>query len=231
MKKYYVILFLLLFCFRLYPEDVSNKKKAGRYPRESWGLQFGITEDFSVESFRGATMTYINRYEPDKAITIGLSIDSDFDNSTKRFSSSDPQLITGFRGDIEQKFYRLILNPNHNFYYHIKDRVINFYWGAGIIVSYAYDSEERKSWSGDSYTASIEKVGAGGRVLLGLEWFVHNSISINIEYSSDLEYIYEESQSKEIVSATEDFISTSEESESLGFSYNPVKFGATFYFK
>src|SRR6056297_970943 len=105
MKKSFVLFLFLVFNLNVFAQKATRVDKVENYGRESWGLQFGITENFSIESFRGATFSYINRYEPDKAITIGVSIDSDFDNSTQRYSSNNPALVTGFRGDIEKQYY------------------------------------------------------------------------------------------------------------------------------
>jgi hypothetical protein len=225
-KKYFVVVFLIFFIIVINAEKPENKSENFKIPDKTWGLQFGISENFNLESFGGGSISYINRYDRNKAISIQISFEIYNESATQRYLTRNLEQRNIYYGSSSDKLYDITLNPSHIFYYSTMSDRVNFYWGVGLLFIYSYSSGEQDTTQGDFVEYYIERSGAGARALLGIEWFVNNFISLNAEYSTDFKYVYEERKNKE-ETTTGILTSTSISSDIWDFNHNPVKFGVT----
>lgn len=162
------------------PEKFSNYLKSGR-----WAVQFELGTFINPEYFKGIELSIKPQLGSSSALKLGVG----FNRSTLS-GTTKQENITKPRTDEKSSFS---VSLSYIYYLNPKDRVCFF---AGFGPLYTYDDVKQEYSSiyrfGSSTTIyetynSSKQWSVGGRAIMGVEWFLHERVSLLAEYN--MEYL------------------------------------------
>lgn len=185
-------------------EDPSPSLRAG-----AWALQFGIGQDFTLDSFLGSTISGKRHTSAARAWQVGLTLDASVrTNDEDNLGTDDQETLT-----VTARYLAYPLLGTQDV------ETVQLYLGAGPQFSFRRDSQGGRE---QSQTSTRLGIGVSGTV--GAEWFVHRRISLIGAYETALLY---QREALDIEQPGED-----EERSSNRYSLEAggVRFGASVYF-
>lgn len=147
----------------------------------NWALMFAVTDNFTLASFDGASLSVKRQFSQKSAVRAGadLALSSREDNLDVKPTHTTTNDNYGFQ---LEGLYQRYTSPG---------RTINFYWGAGAYGGYSEGTLESQA---DSLLNRSEEsrynLGAVGA--LGVEFFAARSISLLAEYRGTVGYSWSE---------------------------------------
>lgn len=142
----------------------------------SKSLQFGIGENFTLNSYSGTAFSYKRHTTSLKANRIGLSLNNDFS------TSKDPDVENS-----ESKTTFISLNATYTWMNYTDPAAdIKFYYGYGPGIGFSHDKENPP---GEENSLSTNSLNLSAVAYSGVEWFFHRSISLHAEYGGSLSLI------------------------------------------
>jgi hypothetical protein len=142
----------------------------------SWALQFGISDDFTLTSFKGSVLSAQYHLSTATAIRVSLSGEISFYSTRGTHEDPDRSNRQSFTVTSEYLFYS---NPHKRVF---------FFWGLGPTVELYreyYTSQETHSTIGSYSISKSEEYrewSIGPTVVAGVEWFAAAWFSLHAEY-------------------------------------------------
>jgi hypothetical protein len=215
-------------------EAKEDARPNSLYPG-SWSLQFQIAENISLEPFNGMIFSVKRHFSDRSALRLGFRFDIDWNDAE---GSGTRETSTGSnekREESEDSDYEKITIDLSYLRYVRPGSYVNFFWGAGPLVSFSRSSRtDVDSWPSESreqnrYSRSWS-VGALG--LIGVEWFLQEHFSFHAEYRASFSYSegYTETNSSTTFSSGTYVQQDLYESSSWNFESVNVILGLSVYF-
>jgi hypothetical protein len=137
----------------------------------SWAVQFSVSDNFSLQSFRGSLLSAKYHLSPRTAIRVGLSAD---------LRASEESNQSGYRSSYDNQDIRLV---SHYLFYSNLDKAVVLFWGGGPEIGfYRYHTERVSQYSGETLSSSSQSFNAGISACAGAEWFASTWLSLHAEY-------------------------------------------------
>lgn len=208
------------------PEKFSNYLKSGR-----WAVQFELGTFINPDYFQGIELSIKPQLGSSSALKLGIGFNrSTLSGTTRQESISKPKTD-------KRNSFSVSLNYIH--YFNPKDRVCFF---AGFGPTYTYDDMKQESSSifrfGSSTSiyetySSSKQWTVGGRAIMGVEWFLHERVSLLAEYN--MEYLVGKyngtTTNKNYYTFEPSEIEVRDEALDVSsFQFNIVKIGLSAYF-
>ncbi len=227
----FISILLLTFSFNSFAQTDSSKIDL----EGKWALQFGISRNFTLNSFQGATFSGKYHFTNNSALRIGITV---FGHSTKSNNNKN-----NYNADTLYSSSKEESTVNDNWisiqfqylYYAKMTNSISAYFGAGVqssrrfVSQYSNTEEIYMSDENFSYRSKeLSAYGLGADILIGVEWFVRSNIGILAEYSSGFNYEHRESEAPKNKNDAEYYYEN--KSDTYSFSPHGVKFGVSIYF-
>lgn len=148
----------------------------------AWALQFRISNNFTLDTFRGTVVSLKRHYSPNTAIRLGLTANVQSRDDAIRYADQDTSLTydrssdgSGVRLDFQYLHYR---NPGSR---------VSLFLGTGPFVQYSkYTDKDNRP--GDNRKSSNKSWGAGVTGVLGVEWAASSVVGIHAEYGISAGY-------------------------------------------
>ena len=232
MKHFAMLALFFLLCSALQAQTSPGKDTL--LFENSRALEFQITQNFSLSSFEGSTVSFKQHLTPWQAIRYGLSVSATSSKNDGSQSNSNSQTFI-------ENYSRYSASANaYYLWYSAPKKVIYFYYGAGPIVGYSYSNDEqtttpfpdRGTWKSVSKNKT-KLLTAGIGVLCGVECFVIKDVSLCAEYNISALYSHqrsEKSYSNFNVGYPIDYNDNQTSSDGFSLTSNSVKMGLLIYF-
>lgn len=212
----------------------SNFAKESLRPG-SWSLQFGIGNDFRLQSFDGLMISCKRHYSANSAIRLGVDLSAALRNSK---SDLYTHLYPVYRTDEDADGLTIDVSAMY-LYYPSSGRRVNLFLGIGPDIGYWRDKSvrermERQYDTGIDYMETRSSyryaIHAGAKGALGVEWFATKDISLLAEYGAVMAYSYSFAEH-----VTENHGTGLDRyshliSRQLQLTHSSVKFGLSVYF-
>jgi len=208
------------------PEKFNNYLKGGR-----WAVQFELGTFINPDYFQGIELSIKPQLGSSSALKLGVGFNrSTLSGTTRQDNLSKPKID-------ERNSFSVSLSYIH--YFNPRDRVCFF---AGIGPSYAYDDVKQESSIIYTYLLSTsvyetynssKQWSIGGRAIMGVEWFLHERVSLLAEYN--MEYLAGKyngtTTNKDFSTGGQLEIEVRDEALDVSsFRFNIVKIGLSAYF-
>ena len=240
-KVFFLLLFLIAPLLIAQSEKSGNEKeKVNSLEKGSWSLQFQITDNFQLSSFKGQTISAKYNFTESNAARVGITLNSNSTNNDDK--QVDETYNTVSKGITDRDDLGITINADYLFYIN-PEKSINFFFGGGLLFGFSKSNSEN---SNDDFIRdtlySVRKTISdqtsnryGLNLLAGVEWFVNSFISIHAEYDTQFYYSKNNGESKSVSTylndSTRDLIRTAENSnERFSIDSYSVKFGLSVYF-
>lgn len=195
----------------------------------AWAMQFQINQDFTLSSFKGATLSLKRHYSPSRALRFGLNLGGSFSNSEERRANN-----TNVESDRNNQSIGLV---SEYVFSSSSEKSAKLFFGVGSSLGFSRSSQTQPILISQSQTREknvTQDWSAGIIGVIGVEWFANAHISLLAEYSSFLGYssyrrklIYEQQDSNGgFVVTGESWLNI----DSFSFSARSVNFGLSVYF-
>lgn len=208
---------------------VRNSLKPG-----SWSLQFGITDEWDLESFEGAAISCKRHYSNKSAVRISLGTSAssrdgdsellDRQRDGESFSESDASSLA---------FDLTVLY----LYYPSPDKRVNFFVGVGPDIGYSWSERNDGAQSCQEQicvdtrrTSTSNSVSLDARAVLGIEWFATENISFLAEYSTHAGYRHATGESETRQREPERSTRSESNEDTFRFGSYDVRVGLSVYF-
>ncbi len=146
----------------------------------SWSLQFGVSQNFTLTQFEGATISVKRHYSPNSALRAGIT--TNLSHNIQRSSQSSKELnVDKFNTNVSLEYL----------YYFTPGRRVTAFIGSGPYLGFARNTTEeipRVSISSSSNWSKYTEWDLGANLLLGAEWFVTHGIALFAEYDISVGY-------------------------------------------
>lgn len=215
--KYFTALALVI----ILPFSISraqNNDESNPLEKGSNAFQFQISDNFTLGSFSGSTISYKRQLTKDHARRIGLSINNSYSWNNYPDSENEEE-----RSELNLNFgisytWMNYTNPESD---------IKFYYGygPGVRTGFGRFVEEQtglKTINQDSFYA-ISGIGYAG-----VEWFFQSSMSLHAEYRAFLQVNHRRDKITHIYNGNRD--TNRSHSTMIILGGNDVKFGLSVYF-
>lgn len=203
-----------------------------------WSIMFQIDEQFTLRPFNGMGIALKRQNSRKTAFRFGfnLSINTQ-DDSRRNWTEQGDTIPYESVGEHKSNFQRISMEFLYVMY-PWPDAYVNFYWGAGPLVSFARSSSERESTHlengdiDDQYysKSSTRSWSAGAKGIIGAEWFANRRISFQMEYQASLLYKSTYTDSEGSNDARTSIRRTEDTGDDISFSAGTVIFGVSLYF-
>lgn len=166
------ILMLVACGTQLYGQ-VDSTQRDNSLTEGAWALQFSVSNNFTLSSFKGSVLSAKYQISPTRAIRFGIS--GEASGYRTDYPDSDPSNLDWQSFEISAAYL----------FYSSPHKDIFFFWGPGPLVGLQrYHSEG--SNSGVDYTGSETRTNStwtlGISTVAGVEWFATKWLSIHVEY-------------------------------------------------
>ncbi len=219
-------------CFLILPVVASANMENSLPNDKSRALQFSINDNFSLSSFNGSTISYLNHSSLNKAWRYGLSFGASIGNSENNSIYNDD---TTYVTDVDNHSINLSLNILRLWYPNTSSKISIFY-GLGPYVSVNSSEFDNKRVTENPVNStdlrSSTTWNIGGKGIFGALWMVSKNIGLHTEYGTNLVYNYGSTKITRINEVDGSIIERISESVSKGFKISSatVKFGLSVYF-
>ncbi len=196
----------------------------------SKAIQFQVSNNFTLSSFQGSTLSYKQHLTPYFAVRAGLGVS--FNNSTTDQVDngySNDSLVSFSKTGFDRSGVTLQLNTQAIWYTESSSEIL-FFYGTGPLVSYARSRQSQESVTSTSDQTSTQW-SAGLSVLAGVEWFASKSISLHAEYGISGSYSSTKYESTSNVPTTRSRGSADATTTGWSISSNSVRLGLSIYFQ
>ncbi len=215
---------VMIFSLLVAPTEcvAEDPGRADPLQKGAWAIQFGITSDFTLNSFSGGIMSMKRHFSSRSALRGGLSGSLESLDGVSQWSDPD----TTASEDTDRDAAGLGIELQY-LYYSRPINGLSLYWGTG--PSYRTNRDESGySADGRESRRTRHQWSLGLLNSLGVEWFPAKFVGIHAEYGLALEYV---SQSTEDNYLTE-LGRALRNSELDGWRVDdrPVRFGVSVYF-
>ena len=226
---------------RIYAESEGQTDRTEPLLKEhSWALQFQISDNFRLTSFQGATLSAKYQLNARQALRFGVGVNAA--NRTMKYVPQDdgscilPRETECFMPPCCPYSYdeitkrkttdrQMTLDVQYIRYPRPESKRVLVFYGAGPSIGYEGSTERATYVSGETnkYTRTTWK--AGISAVIGVEWFVTETISLLGEYGVNLSY--QRSKVKDAL-----WVEPAREEKETGLVVEslPVKFGVSLYF-
>ena len=197
-----------------------------------WALQFGISENFTLSSFQGGTISAKYHFTNNSALRFGVTLYHS--NLDREYTETSVYPDTTFNSIYEDNYARYQIQFTLQYISYIETiNSISMFYGGGINYFTSPDNRESSSERKvpiESSSLDYSNYGFGVNLLIGVEWFVRSNMGITAEYGSGYQYsLYEQ------VQVQDDIINdvrqnTRKTQTRYGLSSSTVKFGVSIYF-
>ncbi|MEM1128852.1 MAG: hypothetical protein AAGI71_19570 [Bacteroidota bacterium] len=174
-----------LFALALLTAPVLAQSSTSEQPLQpgTWALQFRITDNFTLGSFRGSVLSAQYQRQEDRAVRVGVTL-----------TSVGTELEIG-NGEVTNSDTQFSLQGDYVLYLRTTDTVVPF-WGLGPGLGFALEEggggEERTSFS------------LQGRAFVGAEWFVAPPISLTAEYALTADHAWQTTEEEGVLARERD---------------------------
>jgi hypothetical protein len=152
-------------------------------------LQFQITQDFTLSSFQGSTLSYKLQHSATTAFRLGVSMSGSGSDTDIDGSYTQDTLRVDRAGQGEQSAFYVALAIQMLRNRGSGSRVVPF---VGLGPGASFSRAHRKSWSSESELRQDEstthQTQAWIQGLAGVEWFASRQVSFHAEYGLRLGY-------------------------------------------
>ena len=149
---------------------------------DAWALQFGVGENFTLQSLLGSTVSLKKHMSPARAWQVGVTVNAHVSFAESGRSSSSSTL------DREE-----LDITAHYLSYPLLDRdpreALQLYLGVGPRLQFTRHAQRQEPSNGPAYTDTSVNWSLGVSGLVGAEWFVHRRISVSGAYRAALSYM------------------------------------------
>jgi hypothetical protein len=150
----------------------------------AWALQFRISNNFTLDTFRGTVVSLKRHYSPNTALRLGLTANVQSGENTLNFSDVD----TSFAFDENTDAVSGRLDFQYLHYANPESRV-SLFLGTGPFVQYSRG--KYKSNRPEDRLERLDKSwGAGVSGVLGVEWSASSVVGIHAEYGVSAGYVH-----------------------------------------
>lgn len=198
-----IALSMLIPCLAFSDDSGDESKKENSLQPGSWSIQFQLEEELSLEPFDGLIIAMKRHFSKHTALRIGFDLDLEFadDEDQEKIFSGD-SLIGTRNSAFDRNMQRLDVDFLY-LKYPNPEATINFFWGIGPLIMFSRNKSERVSINAviedESTTESWTRIwAAGGRGLIGVEWFVAEGISFHGEYRASFSYWHTKNENTSI---------------------------------
>jgi opacity protein-like surface antigen len=207
------------------PAPFDTYLKAGKC-----AVQFELGTFINPTYFQAIELSFKPQISRTSAVRLGVGFDlTDRSGDRRQEGVTKPE---------NEKSTSLSASLNYLYYVNPKDRVC-FFLGIGPVYEYkeyknSYtETTQYGSMSSYQYDNSERRWNAGGRLIFGTEWFIHERISILAEYNMEFK------MGKLFIASTQKYTSPyspaeihvrNQDSDLTEFQFNIVKIGLTAYF-
>ena len=215
-----LLLFFIVFTKVCLPQNESYLDSLdGKF-----ALQFQISDNFNLTNFQGTTFSGKYHFSNKDALRLGLSLDfgdAKLDGQTNQYDTVNVAKINA-----TQNSFGFILKAQY-IRYLVETNAIAFFSGVGPFFSYNKTTNETNSEGTPedrNYKNTTDGYSVGLDLLLGVEWFFTNNMSLSAEYGLNLMY---RSRTNSFES---EVTSGSTHETTYGITGNKINFGFSVYF-
>ena len=213
------------------PELKKNSLQEGM-----WALQFQISQNFTLTSFQGSTISLKRQYSPNAAIRLGTTVN--ISSSTSEAEPTNAPDTGNYTWQSRSGFANSQGISIAVQYLRYPDPIagINLYFGGGPLVIFGRSKDARESIIINTNSPPIRyqntdettNLSTGISLVAGLEWFASTSISITAEYYSTLQYDW--SKTTHTLEPPNPGSDSEGKDSRFGFRPSTVRFGISGYF-
>jgi hypothetical protein len=193
----------------------------------AWALQFQISDNFTLRSFQGATISVKKHCTNRSAVRVGISGEFSFSAATNFYSDTSFASETEAGGSNNLSYsivgqYLFYPNPTASF---------NFFFGCGPTLSLTRSNYTANVSESLDRVEKTNRWGLGVAGAVGVEWFVLNELSFHTEYGAAIRHTWYEQSSETRLIENERVVSKNgRRVKTWDFVSNGVKFGLSVYF-
>jgi len=223
-KKYHLSFWFLLLLSTLLISTTNAQTSYLDSLDGKFALQFQISDNLTLSSFQGATISGKYHLGIRSAVRLGISVGLNDTGSDRKVMYSD---TLNFYEDAESNSISFYINSQY-LNYLVRTDVIGFYLGTGPTVGFEnYESDNNISINDSTIqkvTSSGESFTVGLDAIAGVEWSFNKDMSLSAEYGFKFAYTHE--------SVNNDNPSRQDERKTDRFSLadHYIKFGISVYF-
>lgn len=220
MKK--IVLFAVLLTSILFSQ---TKLDSSAIPlKGKFAVSFSVSDLVDFSSLDGAFISGQYNFTNNSAVRFGFGMNNDnLDMDGSDFLGDS--LISSKTGLTD--FYSWTLNLFYQYRFAANDD-LNLFFASGIYYSYGESTTEYTQNTTETQ-ATRTKNDIGIPVILGVEWFVRNNISLFAEYGFDLEYTYDKRTTESICCDSDPNIGEETQID-RSVSARNVRLGISFFF-
>lgn len=150
----------------------------------AWALQFRISENFTLSTFKGSVVSLKRHYSPSTAIRLGVSVSALTRDDA--LSTTYPDTTVDYDRDTDNTYGKLDLQYLH---YTNPGSGVSLYLGTGPFVQYGKSTETEAG--PDNRRVRTQKTwSAGATGVLGAEWSLSSVVGIHAEYGVSAGYTH-----------------------------------------
>jgi opacity protein-like surface antigen len=145
----------------------------------SWSLQFGVSQNFTLKEFQGATISVKRHYSPNSALRAGVT--------TNLSHNVEKNLRNASEFDVNESEVNVSLEYLH---YFTPGRRVTAFAGSGPSFGFSRQTQEalQRSVPTSSNRNESTQWSLGANLLFGAEWFVTHGIALFAEYDMSFGY-------------------------------------------
>jgi len=218
---------------------ISYKRKSAR---KCWepshnSVSFTLDNDVENEFWSGITISGMNHYASNRAVRFNLGlghVPRDYFNDDNVFYRNSRFLNYGDNNET----FELRLSAQQMFH-PANNRFINFYWGAGPIVTLHQTSTDYDDlyydphsgyWLSDYSDETYRSVTLGGIGTIGMEWYLTYNFSVLAEYEFTYQHEWAEAEYEEVSDIDDNLIDVYKCRDQFNFTTSQMKLGVSFHF-
>ena len=199
------LLALLIFGFNLTQAQEQTTETNSLKPG-AWALEFGITNNFTLSSFQGTTISAQYQCSATSAWRAGIGIIGNTQNSTGQQSPIPGDTITNSNSNNGSSSSEGISLKIQHLWYTNSEGITHFYAGVGPMVSYSHSHSNQQlmgssnnlsngTWNTDITINTSNTWSVGASALAGVEYFPVHVFSLHAEYGTSIAYQEQKTES------------------------------------
>jgi hypothetical protein len=172
----------------------TNSLKPG-----AWALQFGISNNFTLSSFQGATISAKYQSSATNAWRAGVTINASSGNNTSLQSPIQDDTISNLSSSNGSSTTESVSLKVQYIWYVNMEGMTHFYTGVGPLIAYNHYYNNQQSSGSSNYSSNNEwniqnssttsnSWSVGASAAAGVEYFPVHVFSLHAEYGASLAY-------------------------------------------